>query len=205
VTSGKRLIAAACLVLCGGCCHAFQVGIQAGSRALYLQVGAGTITGGTLTSGGTPQDNATVNKVQITVPVASLGTGTALNMTTDSTVTNSPYDGRAFCAANQVYVGGGFRRTGGGNSTATLTVATTAASLVSGTNSIPFSEIAWTSGGINDTALISPGFFTGGTQTLLSIPRNTWFETCLTFSFRNTQVYPAGTFTGRAVYTLSAP
>jgi hypothetical protein len=202
-----RLLAAASMALCGGIAGAFEIGIQAGSRALYLQVGTGTIVGGSsLTAGGVPQDNPTVNRVQITVPVASLGTGTALNMSTDSTVTNSVYDGRPFCTSNQVYVGGAFRRTGGGQSSATLTVTTTAASLVSGSDSIPFTQIAWTSSGIGDTTpTIASGAFTGGTQSLLTIGRNRFFETCLAFRFLNSQFYPAGTFTGRAVYTLSAP
>ena len=35
--------------------------------------------------------------------------------------------------------------------------------------------------------------------------RNTWNESCLTFSYLNDTVPPAGTFTGVVVYTLSTP
>jgi hypothetical protein len=201
-----RVITAAGLLLCGGSALAFEVGIRPDSRALYLQVGAGTISGGNYSNGGTPQDNGTVNRVSVTVTPANLGTG-AVAMSTDSTVTNSAYDGRPFCTSNQVYVGGFFRRTGAGQATADLTVVTTSPSLVNGSaDTIPFSTISWTSGGIGDaTASIPPGSFTGGTLNLLTVGRNTWFESCLTFQFQNAQVYAAGTFTGRAIYTLSAP
>lgn len=186
--------------------HAFEVAIHPDNRALYLQVGEGTMSGGNYSSGGTPQDNATVNLVSVAVPPASIAAG-ALAMNSNSTVTNSAYDGRPYCAANQVYVGGMFRRTGGGNTAATLTVATTAPSLVSAAgDTIPFSDISWTSGGRGDaTPTIPSGSFTGGTQTLLTVSRNTWFESCLSFSYANTRNVAAGTFSGRAVYTLSAP
>ena len=35
--------------------------------------------------------------------------------------------------------------------------------------------------------------------------RDNWFESCLAFRYLNTQLVPAGTFTGRATYTLTAP
>jgi hypothetical protein len=202
----RIILTAASLLLCGGSISAFEVGIRPDSRALYLQVGAGTISGGSYAAGGTPQDNGTINRVTVTMTPANLGTG-AVTMSTDSTVTNSPYDGRPFCGSDQVYVGGFFRRTGAGQATADLTVATTSPSLVSaGADTIPFDTISWTSGGIGDaTATIPPGSFSGGTQNLLTVSRNTWFESCLTFRFANAQGYAAGTFTGRAVYTLSAP
>ena len=45
----------------------------------------------------------------------------------------------------------------------------------------------------------------GTTQTLFSVARNNWFESCLTFSYANANMVAAGTFTGRATYTLVAP
>jgi hypothetical protein len=186
--------------------HAFTVTINAGTRTIYLQVGAGTMTGGTFSGGGTPQDNGTINRVSVTVPAASLGGGT-VDMTSNSTVSASPYDGFAFCTTPaQVYVGGFHRRPFLSNGTATLTV-TTPATLGNGSGqTIPFTEISWVSGGANDaTPTIPSGTFNGGTQTLLSVPRNTWFESCLTFRYANSQRVAAGTFTGRAVYTLTAP
>ncbi|MEP6824554.1 MAG: hypothetical protein ABI919_07030, partial [Ramlibacter sp.] len=93
---------------------------------------------------------------------------------------------------------------GGGN--ATLTV-TTPPTLVNATSdAIPFTSISWISGGAGDpTATIPSGTFNGAVQSLLSFARNQWFESCLAFSYANTQPVPAGTFSGRATYTLTAP
>ncbi|MEP6790216.1 MAG: hypothetical protein ABI907_02530, partial [Ramlibacter sp.] len=91
---------------------AYLVTITPGARSVYLQVGSGTVSGGTYLSGGTPSDNATVNSVSVTVPATALGTGSQA-MTSNSAVAISPYDGFSFCAPPaQVYVGGFFRRPG---------------------------------------------------------------------------------------------
>lgn len=186
--------------------QAYLVTITAGTLSLYLQVGVGTISGGTFSGGGTPANNGTINRVTVTVPAASLGGGTR-PMTTDSTVTASPYDGFVFCSIpSQVYVGG-FYRTPGVAANATLTV-TAPAALVNATgDTIPFSAVSWISGGNGDaTATIPSGTFVGGAaQTLLSVTRNNWFESCLQFNYANSQLVPAGTFTGRVSYTLSLP
>lgn len=187
--------------------EAFLVTITAGTRMIFLQVGAGTMGGsGRYNSGGTPQDNATVNRVSVTVPAASLGTGTQA-MTSNSAVTASPYDGFTFCSPpTQVYVGGMYRVPGAGGN-ATLTVSTPAGLLNAAADVIPFSTISWTSSGIGDaTTTIPAGTFAGAAnQFLLSIARNQWFESCLTFSYSNSAAYAAGTFNGRATYTLTAP
>ena len=47
------------------------------------------------------------------------------------------------------------------------------------------------------------GTFVGGTQTIGSINRNQWAESCHTFSYANTNFRAAGTYTGRVTYTLS--
>ena len=186
--------------------HAYVVTITAGPKALYLQVGVGTFTGGNFNSGGIPGNNATINRVTVTVPAASIGAGT-LPMTTDSTVTASSYDGFTFCTIPaQVYVAGLFR-TPGASANATLT-ATAPTSLVNGAgNTIPFNTVSWISGGNGDAiATIPSGTFVGGAaQTLYSVTRNTWFESCLQFNYANLQFVPAGTFTGRVSYTLTAP
>jgi hypothetical protein len=206
-TPGARsgFIATSCALLCAGA-QAFSVSITPGTRSLFLQVGSGTMTGGNFSSGGIPGNNATINRVSVTVPAASLGAG-SLAMATDSTVTASPYDGFAFCTVpTQVYVGG-FYRTPGTGANATLS-ATTPASLTSTSgSSIPFSTVSWVSAGASDRgSTISNGtFFGGASQTLLSIARNTWFESCLQFSYANAQLVGSGTFTGRATYTLTAP
>ena len=186
--------------------HAFIVKIQPGTKSLYLQVGAGTISGGTYSAGGTPANNGTINTVTVTVPAASLGAGSR-PMLTDSTVIASNYNGRAFCnIPSQVYVGG-FHRDAGPPATANLTVtAPTALVNVSG-DLIPFNTISWISGGIGDaTPTIPSGTFAGGTpQMLLAVDRNDWFESCLQFNYANSRLVPAGTFTGQVRYTLSLP
>jgi hypothetical protein len=195
------------LLLASAGASAFTANISPGTRAIYFQVGNGSFTG-TYSSGGTPGNNATVNKVTVSVPAASVGSGTAQAMTTDSTAATSFYDSFAFCnVPAQVYLGGFFRLPGA-TGTATLSVTTSAANLVNATgDTIPFSQVSWTSSGNSDTGAqpIPAGTFTGGTQTLASFPVNTWRESCHTFSYANAASVAAGTYTGRATYTLSAP
>jgi hypothetical protein len=170
-------------------------------------VGNGSFTG-TYNSGGTPGTNATINKVSVTVPAAQVGNGTAQQMTSDSTQAVSFWDNYSFCnPPTQVYIGG-FYRLPGNVGTATLSVTTSAANLVDAAgDTIPFSQISWTSSGNGDAGaeVIPGGTFTGGTQTLASLGVNTWNESCHTFSYANAASVAAGTYTGRATYTLSAP
>lgn len=206
--AGWRLSVAFALALTASSSHAYVVTITAGTKSIYLQVGVGTMTGGsgTFNSGATPGNNTTINRVSVTVPAASLGAGTVA-MTTDSTVAASAYDGYIFCSVpSQVYVGG-FFRTPGASSNATLTATAPSALVNASGDTIPFNTVSWISGGNGDaTATIPSGTFVGGApQTLLSVTRNTWFESCLQFNYANAQVVPAGTFTGRVSYTLTAP
>lgn len=201
------------LLLCAAglpAAHGYTVGIRPSTRALFLQVGVGTMTGGYFSDGGTPGNNSTVNTASVTVPSAQLGSGTAQAMTTNSTVTASPWEGYAFCnspaTTGQVYVGGFYRVPGNSGAAATLSVSTPVSLVNANGDTIPFSSIAWTSSGNGDpTPTIASGAFTGGTQTLLSVTRNNWFESCLAFRYLNTQLVPAGTFTGRATFTLTSP
>jgi len=65
---------------------AFTVTIApAAPKTVYLQVGVGGFTGN-YNAGGTPGNNATVNKDSVTVAAAAVGNGTPQAMTTDSTV-----------------------------------------------------------------------------------------------------------------------
>lgn len=210
MTFKKCALLAICLaasVLAGPAAEAYAVNITAGTRAIYLQVGNGTFTG-TYSGGGTPGNNATINLVSVTVAANAVGSGTAQQMTSNSTAANSPYDNFAFCTTPaQVYIGGFFRLPGAVG-TATLTVTTSAANLTNASgDTIPFSQISWASGGSGDAApfTIPAGTFTGGTQTLTTFPVNTWRESCHTFSYANAAVVASGTYTGRATYTLSAP
>ena len=208
-TCGK----AVCIATLALGCHwaeAYTVNITAGSRTLYLQVGVGTFTG-TLQGGGSPGVNATINVVSVTVPAAQVGTGTAQAMTTNSTAANSFWDNFAFCSPPaQLYVGGFYRVPSGAGAGAGATLTASVPSTLSNGSggTIPFSQISWTSSGAGDTGAqpFPAGTFVGGSlQTIGTIARNQWAESCLTFSYANAAVVPSGTYTGTVVYTLSAP
>ena len=187
---------------------AFTVNITAADpKAIYLQVGVGTFTGGNYRSGGTPGGNTTVNTVSVTVPANAIGSGVAQTMTTNSTAANSFYDGYAFCnAPAQLYIGGFYRNTT--NTGAATLTATSPANLASPAgDTIPFTQIRWTSSGNGDTGAqpFPAGTFVGGTQTIGTITRNQWAESCHTYSYLNSNFVAAGTYTGRVTYTLSTP
>jgi hypothetical protein len=177
--------------------HAWVLTITPGTKAIFLQVG----------NGANSASLATVNVVSVTVPATAVGNAAPQVMTTNSTQSNSFFDNFAVCnAPAQMYVGGFFRQP-----TTTATVAslqvTSPPSLTSGTDTIPFSQISWTStaNGTNPAADIPAGTFSGGAQFLVNVPSNRWLENCHTFSYANANVVPAGIFTGRVVYTLVAP
>jgi hypothetical protein len=191
--------------------HAYVVTISSTTKSLYLQVGQGTITGGTSVNGGaTPANNSNVDRVAVTVPAANLGGGT-LPMTPNVAVTTSFIDNASYCISTDTYIGGMYRGPNSGASSATLTLATPASGLVNASgDTISFNTISWLTQSRNgDTAgnVMASSSFSGNgvVQTLWSIARNTWAESCLQFNYANAQVVPAGTYTGRVVYTLSAP
>jgi hypothetical protein len=186
---------------------AFTVNIGAANpRMIYLQVGVGSFSG-IYTSNGTPANNPTVNVVSVTVPAAQVGNGTAQTMTTDSTASRSFYDNYVFCnAPAQLYVGGFYRSTA--NSGAASLRATSPANLVTvAGDRIPFTQISWTSSGNGDSGAqpFPAGTFVGGTQTIGTINRNQWAESCHTFRYANAGFVASGIYTGRVTYTLSTP
>lgn len=185
--------------------QAYTITISSGSRAIYLQVGQGGYSG-THLNGGTPGNNGTVNTVSVSVPASAVASGTVQQMTSNSTVAISPIDGFAFCSPpSQVYIGAWSRPGGLSSGVATLTV-TTPANLTSGSDTIPFNQISWVMSGNGDVVFEFPdGRFNGGTQTLGTLPPNTWKEQCMTFRYANSVLPAAGTYSGRAVYTLSLP
>lgn len=188
--------------------QAFTVTITAATpRTIYLQVGVGSFSG-FYNSGGTPQANPTVNVVSGSVPTASVGSGTAQAMTSNTGATNSFYDNFAFCNAGQLYVGGFYRLTNtAAGAGATLTANSTAPLSNSSGDTIPFTQIRWVSSGNGDTGAqpFPSGTFNGGTQTIGTIARNQWAESCMTFSYLNTAVPAGGTYNGTVTYTLTAP
>ena len=195
---------AAVPILAAATAHAWVLTIAAGPKTAFLQVGNGSYSG-TYQSGGTPLNNAQINLVSVTVPASAVGTGTAQPMSSDSTQSASFYDNFAVCnPPNQIYVGG-WIRTPAGTGSGVLSV-TSPTSLTSGANTIPFTQISWTStANGNATPDIPAGAFTGGTLALRTIAAGTWVENCHTFSYANTAVVAAGTYTGQVTYTLVLP
>ena len=177
-------------------------------KTVYLQVGVGSFTSN-YNNGGQPLNNTTINTVSATVAAAAVGNGTAQAMTTNSTATQSFWDGFTFCSVpGQVYIGGFYRTTGATTSAALITATVPAALTNASGSTIPFSKISWTSSGNGDTGaqpFPSGTFVNGAAQNVGSMGSNTWNESCLTFKYANNTVPAAGTFTGVVRYTLSSP
>jgi hypothetical protein len=205
----RALIGAALFGAMPGTTSAYTATLTPASpKTVYLQVGVGSFTGN-YDNGGQPQNNTTINSVSATVTAAAVGNGTAQAMTTNSTATQSFWDGFTFCSVpGQVYIGG-FYRTTGAATAAALVTATVPAALTNATGStIPFSTISWASSGNADTGaepFPAGTFVNGAVQNVGSMASNTWNESCLTFSYANNSVPAAGTFTGVVRYTLSSP
>lgn len=187
---------AALLFGAGISANAWVLTVTPGARTVYLGVGNST----------TNAANATINRVSVTVPAAVVGTGVAQAMTSDSTQANSPFDNFNVCVPpNQVYIGGYFREPSTTANVARLQV-TTPATLTSGTDTLPFNQISWTSTALgNATADIPAGTFNGASLFLRNIASNTYVENCHTFTYANTNLVAAGVYNGRATYTLANP
>jgi hypothetical protein len=180
----------------------------AAPQTVYLQVGVGSFTNNYI-NGGQPGNNATINVVSTTVAAAAVGNGTAQAMTTDSTATQSFWDGFTFCSVpGQLYIGGFYRTTGATTAAARVTATVPAALVDAAGDTIPFSSISWTSSGNGDAGaepFPAGTFVAGGVQSVGAMSSNTWNESCWTFSYANNKVPAAGKFTGRVLYTLSSP
>lgn len=202
-------IAGLLALVCAGQAHAYVVNITASNpRAVYLRVGDGSMSGGgTYNGGSTPTDNGTVNIVSVSVPANAVGNSSVQNLTTTARTT-SDLDNFAFCNTGQVYIGGFYRRSGNTADNAILTV-TAPATLINGAGqSIPISQISWSSSGNGDTGTqpVPDGVFSGGTQTIANnFQRNTWRESCLSFRYANQALVAAGTYRAVVTYTLTAP
>ncbi len=175
---------------------------------VYLQVGVGSFTRDYV-NGGQPRDNGTINLVSTTVAATALGNGSPQTMTTNSSAVNSYFDGFPFCSVpSQLYIGGFYRTAGGATAAATVTATVPGALVNPAGGSIPFSQISWTSSGNADSGsepFPAGSFLAGGTQTVGAMASNTWNESCWSFTYANSVVPAAGTFTGRVTFTLSAP
>lgn len=199
---GRCLFVLCCVGAAGA--QAWTLDVNAASRRVYLHVGNGTADG----------NNATVNLVQVSVPSAAVGNGTAQAMTSNSTQSNSLQgDNYLTCPspASQLLVGASYRRNGNtGPASATLSVTSPASLTTVGGDSIPFTEISWTVSSPGAQAdptpnVIPAGTFNGSSQFLATVPANFYIENCHTFRYANSAVRAAGTYDGRVTYTLSSP
>jgi hypothetical protein len=209
-----RHLACTCALLLLGAeltaAHAWSLSVTAGARRLFLHVGNGNPSGANGSFNGASGTGGSINVVTVTVPVAQLGNGTALPMTSNSTQSVSLYsDGYTTCPtpASQVMIGAGYRRPGASSGSATLSVSSPTNLTNSDGDTIPISQISWTvsAPGSGVPNVIPAGTFSGGTQTLTTVPGNTYYENCHTFQFANSAVRAAGTYTARVTYTLAAP
>ncbi|MBX3608411.1 MAG: hypothetical protein KF871_00830 [Hydrogenophaga sp.] len=200
-----RLLAALTLVLSGSsAAFAWSLTMSSASRRVYLHVGNGVEAG----------DSGTINVVSVTVPSNQLGNGTPLAMTSNSTQSRSLQgDNYLTCPtpASQLLIGASYQRNnaGGGSApmSATLSVSSPATLINTSGDSIPISEVSWTvsAPGSSVPNIIPAGTYNGGTQFLATIPANTYIENCHSFSYANSAVRAAGTYTATITYTVTSP
>lgn len=139
-----------------------------------------------------------VDLVTFTVPATNIGDGTPVPGSAP------PAAGGGYCAANEVVVAAQGRALPANSRTITLT-ADSSIPLTSGTDTIPFTQIAWTSTGFPPVTIPS-GTFTGAPgQVLTSFLNSRESRQCFAFRFLNTQVFGAGTYNGRVTFTASMP
>ena len=206
----RHVLCAALLASASETVCPFTITISNGPpRTVCLQVGVGGFIG-YYNAGGTPGNNATVNRESVTVAAAAVGNATAQAMTTDSTVGASSYDGFVRCnVPGQLYIGGFYRTPGlGATGSATVTAIVPVALVDASGDILGFAQISWTSGGNGDSGaepFPAGGFSAGVVQTVGTIAQNQWAESCWTFSYSNTTIPAAGTYAGRVLYTLTAP
>jgi hypothetical protein len=205
----RALVGAGLLAVVTGTASAYTATLNPASpQTIYLQVGVGAFTNNYI-NGGQPENNATVNTVSVAVASNVLGNGTAQAMTTNSTATQSFWDGYTYCSVPaQLYIGGFFRTTGATTAAAQVTATVPAALTDSTGDSLPFSKIKWTSSGNGDAGaepFPAGTFVNGGVQTVGSMASNTWNESCWSFSYLNNSIPAAGTYTGVVLYTMTAP
>lgn len=209
-----RLVAATAILLAllvPASALAFEVPITPGSRTVYLRVGDGEFqrsffSGNIIpwTSGGDPRNGGRVSTVSANLLPQEVLAGAPKAMTGNGRIT-SDYDGFQFCNNGQIYVGGFFRRNGNsGNFSAQLSVLAPGTLSSPQGHSIPISQISWTSSGNGDTGPqpVPSGQFAAGANTLATFVENTWNESCLSFTYANSNVVAAGTYSTTVTFTL---
>lgn len=179
---------------------AWSLPLNAASRRVFLHVGNGAYDA----------TSTTINEVSVSVSGAQLIAGGPLPMTSNSTQSRSLYDGFLTCPNTpaQVLIGASYRRRNNNNGPASATLSVTApTNLTSGSDTIPFGQISWavSAPGSPTPNIIAAGTFTAAQQTLAIVPANTYIENCHSFTYANSALRAAGTYTGRVTYTMSSP
>ena len=143
-------------------------------KFVFLQVGTGTFMAA----------NATIDTITFSVPAASVGNGTPVTATAGS---------------GNLGNGGVTVRVIGNNGNMTLG-ATGPANLVSGTDTMPWTEVATaiTGGATHPTINGANATFTA-TNKVVNV-NGTWV-----YSFLNTAPRASGTYTGQVLYTATTP
>ncbi|PRH83702.1 hypothetical protein [Arenimonas caeni] len=197
---------------------AYDVNIAARDpRAVYLRVGDGVMINGPYSrtpsifnpTFPTPGVGGNVPLVRATVPANQVGNNTSILMTTPGNPrTTSDWDNFQFCNSGQVYVGGFYRATNASTgNTARLTYSAPAFLTNENNQTIPISQISWTTSGNGDVGAqpFGAGTFSAGSTQLTTISRNQWRETCMTFRYANQNLVASGTYTATVTFTLSQP
>lgn len=141
--------------------------------------------------------NPPPSEVRLRVGAAAAVTTVAFTITAANAGNGTPING----APANVIITAEARQTGCIAKNATLSV-TTPANLISGVNTIPFSTISWTS---SDGDIASGTYLAPGTLPLATFSNCRRVTNTRTFRFDNAQVYPSGTYSGTATYTLAMP
>jgi hypothetical protein len=148
------------------------------------------------------QTGGTISRVTFTVPAASAGNGTPIVGTTNAAAGSAQGGAFPACPANNVRVWARARAPVANTRTATLQV-NGSGTLVSGVNSIPFTDFDWIT--TNGPEIPSGAFSGSATQALMSFMNSREVGMCLQFRFLNNTVYPAGTYNGQLIYNLAMP
>ena len=176
--------------LSSGEVHALTFVIANGAPQIYLRIG---------------QTGGTDSVVNFAVTGANAGNGTAILGTVPANAgaaSAAETPNFAVCPGNYVRIVARARSTVGAPRTASLTVNSTAG-IVSGGNTIPFTQFDWIS---DDAADLPAGAFTGApAQPLTTFITSREVGACHRFRYLNTQVYPSGTYTGNVIYNLQMP
>ena len=164
---------------------ALTIAVAAGAPQITLRVG---------------QTGGTISLVTFTVPAASAGNGVPIDGVSNA-ASRAAQAVFPACAAG-VRIWARARSTLALPRVATLSV-NSSGSMISGANSIPFTNIDWvTSGGVE----IPSGVFSGAaSQNLMTINTSNEVSVCLQYRFLNATVYPAGTYNGQLTYNLAMP